>query len=141
MWFFPVLPRIVPFSFETPLYAGQATQVTCLISEGDLPLDIQWYFEGRPLKEIVGVTATKIAKRASLLLIDPVGWSHSGTYLCLARNAAGSSNFSASLEVHGIYKKAHVKTFTPSTDKLCVASIFIAYKRLDRYAFVKFTIK
>ncbi|CAK1540555.1 unnamed protein product [Leptosia nina] len=95
-----VLPRIVPFSFETPLYAGQATQLTCLISEGDLPLDIQWYFEGRPLKELAEVTATKIAKRASLLLIDPAGWSNTGIYTCLARNQAGSSNFSASLEVH-----------------------------------------
>ncbi|XP_064292544.1 cell adhesion molecule Dscam1 isoform X50 [Plodia interpunctella] len=95
-----VLPRIVPFSFETPLYAGQATQVTCLVSEGDLPLDIQWYFEGQPLKEKTGVTATKIAKRASLLLIDPAGWAHSGSYACLARNPAGFSNYSATLEVH-----------------------------------------
>ncbi|CAG4948443.1 unnamed protein product [Colias eurytheme] len=95
-----VLPRIVPFSFETPLYAGQATQVTCLISEGDLPIDIQWYFEEQPLKELAEVTATKIAKRASLLLIDPAGWSNTGIYTCLARNAAGSSNYSASLEVH-----------------------------------------
>ncbi|CAH0714436.1 unnamed protein product, partial [Brenthis ino] len=95
-----VLPRIVPFAFESPLYAGQASQVTCLISEGDLPLDIQWYFNERPLKEVAGVMATKIAQRASLLLIDPAGWSHSGTYVCLARNAAGSSNYSASLEVH-----------------------------------------
>ncbi|CAF4862530.1 unnamed protein product [Pieris macdunnoughi] len=95
-----VLPRIVPFSFESPLYAGQATQLTCLISEGDLPLDIQWYFEGRPLKEIAEVSATKIAKRASLLLIDPAGWSNSGTYTCVVRNPAGSSNYSASLEVH-----------------------------------------
>lgn len=45
--------------------------------------------------------ATKIAQRASLLLIDPAGWLHSGQYVCLARNAAGSSNYSASLEVHG----------------------------------------
>lgn len=97
------MPRIVPFAFESPLYAGQASQVTCLISEGDLPLDIQWYFKDRPLKEMVGVMATKIAQRASLLLIDPAGWSHSGKYVCVARNAAGSSNYSASLEVHGIY--------------------------------------
>lgn len=99
----PVLPRIVPFSFESPLYAGQATQLTCLVSEGDLPLDIQWYFQGRPLKEIAEVTANEIAKRASLLLIDPAGWSHTGTYTCVVRNAAGSSNYSASLEVHGTY--------------------------------------
>ncbi|CAB3223434.1 unnamed protein product [Arctia plantaginis] len=95
-----LLPRIVPFSFETPLYAGQASQVTCLVSEGDQPLDIQWFFEGKPLREKAGVTATKIAQRASLLLIDPAGWSHSGSYACIARNAAGISNYTASLEVH-----------------------------------------
>ncbi|KPI92824.1 Down syndrome cell adhesion molecule-like protein CG42256 [Papilio xuthus] len=97
---YTLLPRIVPFSFETPLYAGEASQVTCLVSEGDQPLEIKWYFEGRPLKEKADVVANKIAQRASLLLIDPAGWSHSGSYMCLARNAAGSSNYSATLEVH-----------------------------------------
>ncbi|KAI8422223.1 hypothetical protein MSG28_006118 [Choristoneura fumiferana] len=77
-----------------------ATQVTCLVSEGDQPLDIQWYFEGQSLKENPTVSATKIGQRASLLLIDPAGWSNSGSYTCLARNAAGFSNYTASLEVH-----------------------------------------
>jgi hypothetical protein len=123
---FPVLPRIVPFSFETPLFAGQATQVTCLLSEGDLPLEIQWFFEGEPLKEKAGVSATKIAQRASLLLIDPAGWSHSGNYACLARNAAGSTNYTASLEVHGTYITRISVPFFPSTDELCVVSILYA---------------
>lgn len=113
LWLFAVLPRIVPFSFETPLFAGQATQVTCLVSEGDQPLDIQWYFEGQSLKEKPTVSATKIGQRASLLLIDPAGWSNSGTYTCLARNAAGFSNYTASLEVHGII-------CIPSTNELCI---------------------
>lgn len=104
---FPVLPRIVPFSFETPLFAGQATQVTCLVSEGDQPLNIQWYFNGQPLKANFGVTPTNIGQRASLLLIDPAGWLHSGAYACVARNNAGLSNYTASLEVHGtIYQLA-----------------------------------
>lgn len=94
-------PHIVPFSFETPLYSGQATQVTCLVSQGDQPLDIQWFFNEQPLSEKAGVTSTKIAQRASLLLIDPASWAHSGKYACQARNAAGLDNYTASLEVHG----------------------------------------
>lgn len=116
-----VMPRIVPFSFETPLFAGQATQVTCLVSEGDQPLDIQWYFKDQPLKEIAGVTATKIGQRASLLLIDPAGWLHSGAYACIARNAAGLSNYTASLEVHGTSLSS--VPLSPSTDELCLVSI------------------
>lgn len=72
---------------------------------------------GEPLTEKSGVTATKIGQRASLLLIDPAGWSHSGQYACVARNPAGLANYTATLEVHGT-------KCLPSTE-LCVALIDI----------------
>lgn len=71
------------------------------MSEGDQPLEVRWYFMGQPLTEKSGVTATQIGQRASLLLIDPAGWSHSGQYACVARNPAGVANYTATLEVHG----------------------------------------
>ncbi|KAJ2950045.1 hypothetical protein O0L34_g11384 [Tuta absoluta] len=155
-----VPPVVVPFNFgEVPSNPGDTAVVNCVVTKGDLPLDISWtfssetidsnqqrditttplgprasvltinsvsanhqgnytcivqnaagraehvatlvwYFEGQPLKEKAGVTATKIGQRASLLLIDPAGWSHSGAYACLAGNKAGLSNYTASLEVH-----------------------------------------
>lgn len=78
-----------------------------------MPLDIQWYFEGQPLKQKAGVSATKIAQRASLLLIESAGWSHSGSYACIASNAAGLSNYTASLEIHGIPHHTHQCTLHP----------------------------
>lgn len=103
-----------------------------------MPLDIQWYFEGQPLKQKTGVTATKIAQRASLLLIDPAGWSHTGTYACIARNAAGLSNYTASLEVHGIplasvYPSFLAQIALRSFNIVCLFECSVQYGNNDKF--------
>ncbi|XP_068899437.1 cell adhesion molecule Dscam1 isoform X31 [Tenebrio molitor] len=96
-----VLPRIAPFSFgDSPVHSGQTAQVTCLVSEGDLPLNITWSFQGGVIDLHSGVVTTNIGKKASSLLIDSVSEVQSGNYTCTAQNRAGSSDYTASLDVY-----------------------------------------
>nr|CAH7736158.1 unnamed protein product [Callosobruchus chinensis] len=95
-----VPPRIVPFSFgDQVVNAGQATQATCLVSEGDLPLKITWSFDGNAAD--ASFTTIKISPKASLLLIDSASEIQAGNYSCTVTNAAGSVSFTASLDVYG----------------------------------------
>jgi hypothetical protein len=99
---FLVLPRIVPFHFDVPIFAGQTTQVTCLVSEGDSPLDIAWSFQGTELSSQMGISTVRYGQKASALLIDPASSGHRGNYTCTVRNRAGSVNYTANLDVHGM---------------------------------------
>lgn len=97
-----VLPRIAPFDFGTsPVHSGQTIQATCLISEGDLPINISWTFQGKSIEKNSGVTTTTIGKKASFLLLDSVSEVHSGNYTCFAQNRAGIIDFTTFLHVYG----------------------------------------
>lgn len=103
---FLVPPRIVPFSFEEPIFAGQAAQVTCLVSEGDLPLNITWTYKGssnRSMSEM-GISTSGFGQKTSMLLIESTDASHRGNYTCIAQSLSNlklSSHYSAELNIHG----------------------------------------
>ena len=40
-------PKISPFTFDGDLKEGDRSQVSCTISSGDMPIDIQWRKDGR----------------------------------------------------------------------------------------------
>lgn len=96
-----VHPRIVPFSFEEPIFAGQAAQVTCLVSEGDLPIDISWTFHGNVDMSALGVSINRIGSKTSMLLIETSMGDHQGNYTCVAKNKAGVTHYTTTLHVHG----------------------------------------
>lgn len=96
-----VLPKIVPFYFDDPMNAGDAAQVTCLVSSGDQPLNITWSFRGKDISSAPGVTTLRGGSKASMLLIDTVSAIHTGNYTCTVRNIAGMSNFTATLRING----------------------------------------
>ena len=96
-----VLPKIIPFYFDNPMNSGEAAQVTCLVSSGDLPLNITWSFGEKDISDMRGITTLKAGRKGSMLLIDTVSAMHNGDYTCTARNSAGSSNFTASLRING----------------------------------------
>lgn len=97
-----VPPRIIPFSFgESPIFAGEAAQVTCLVSAGDPPLDISWSFHSKAEMAQLGISTMKNGQKASMLLIESAGYQHRGVYTCTAKNPAGVTNFSTTLDIHG----------------------------------------
>lgn len=96
------MPKIVPFNFDDPIFSGEAAQVTCMVSAGDQPLDISWEFDGASISSISGVSTTKVGRKATLLMIDPINASHRGNYTCTVRNPAGMANFTTSLNINGI---------------------------------------
>lgn len=99
-----VAPRITPFSFENnPLQAGQYVQVTCLVSEGDLPLHINWKFNNESLENYPEVSESKTGKRSSILSIESVTYTNVGFYTCEATNKAGQVAHIAQLQVNGYF--------------------------------------
>lgn len=102
--YYIVPPKISHFDFgEEPANSGDLASVTCLVPSGDLPIELNWFFNSRPLLSYEGISTSKIGKRTSLLTIDSVNGNHAGNYTCVAKNQADNVNFTASLIVNGIY--------------------------------------
>lgn len=99
---FLVAPQISPFSLgEDDVNEGDTISAQCTISKGDGPLNITWCLNGKPLKFVDGVLLSS-SKRVSSLTIESVEAEHAGEYICYASNMAGTSSFSAVLNVNGI---------------------------------------
>ena len=97
-------PSIVPFSFGgESINEGLYAQVSCIVQQGDMPLTISWSLKGDIVSSEPGMSTSQVGPRASILSIHSVGYRHSGTYTCTARNAAGATSFSAELKVNGKY--------------------------------------
>lgn len=97
-----VLPSIHPFSFDADANEGDSVQLTCHVAKGDLPLRIRWTHNDLPLFPHLGVMASKIGERISLLTVETVKALHSGNYSCVASNSAGNSSYAAELFVNGL---------------------------------------
>jgi Immunoglobulin domain len=92
----------MPFSFgDEPFTSGASAHTVCAVTEGDLPMDINWIFEGQKHSSMMGIATLKVGPRSNMLTIESVAAAHSGQYTCMARNGAGSRNFTTSLIVYG----------------------------------------
>ena len=106
LYLFSELPSIVPFSFGRVIVdEGDFAQVTCSISKGDEPLKVSWSLKGDVVSSEPSLTTTMIGKRTSILIIDSVGYRHSGVYTCHASNKAGSVSYHTELRVNGIHDR------------------------------------
>ena len=100
-------PVIVPFSFGSPVVnTGVYAQLTCVVSQGDMPITITWSLKGTELNSGPSITTTMLGRRASMLVISSVDYTHIGEYTCRASNTAGSVTHSAKLNVNGIQQVA-----------------------------------
>jgi len=98
---YSVLPRIAPFDFGEPVNLGEAAQVGCFITEGDLPVVISWLFNGVSVSKIPDVSTPKVGRKGTGMVIDPTSSSHQGNYTCAARNKAGTVNYTSPLFING----------------------------------------
>lgn len=97
-----VAPKIAPFDFgNEPSNSGDSASVQCLVTSGDLPLDLKWLFNDRPVSEIFGISTVKLGKRTYALTIDSVTDRHYGKFTCEAKNMAGVDRYNAELIVNG----------------------------------------
>lgn len=97
-----VLPKITPFYFENnPLHSGQYVQVTCVVAEGDLPIQISWSLNGKNIADYQEITTSKTGRRSSFLAIESVSHENAGNYTCKAKNKAGESEYVTQLYVNG----------------------------------------
>ncbi|XP_060838240.1 cell adhesion molecule Dscam2 isoform X11 [Rhopalosiphum padi] len=96
-----VPPRIRPFEFESAVFAGEPVQITCLVTKGDKPLRISWYFHTTELTSSqTGVYTSSMGDRSNILSIPSAGLPNGGNYTCVAQNAVGMDYYSAYLEVN-----------------------------------------
>ena len=98
-----VLPYINPLSFDGDANFADSVQLTCHVAKGDLPMKISWLFNSQPIFAHSGIVTTKIGDRSSFLTVPSVTAENRGIYTCVAVNAGGTFNHSATLNVHGSF--------------------------------------
>lgn len=92
----------MPFDFGTePVNDQEMVVVICTATKGDMPLDIQWYFNGSPVTSGGSGVVLSNTKRTSQLAIESVTHRNQGNYTCVVKNNAGSINHTAELYVNG----------------------------------------
>ena len=105
--FIPVVsPLVERFSFPKNLTRGKRLRVICTVTEGDLPLEVEWWKDGLKIEEAFGqfgVQVRRIDEYTSLLAISFLETTHAGNYSCLAKNSVASFARSATLTIRGKY--------------------------------------
>ena len=103
----------MPLSFASDvLNEGEYAQLFCTVRTGDEPLTLSWALKGAKISSEPGLTTASLGTRTSMLTISSVGYRHSGTYTCTAKNHAGISSESTELKVNGkISQKMWLKEF------------------------------
>lgn len=98
-----VAPIILPFSFgDDAANSGDSNAIQCMVTKGDLPLDIRWSLNGQLVRSGEnGIVVGKMSPRLSTLSIESINSFHRGNFMCIAANAAGESNFTTELRVNG----------------------------------------
>lgn len=76
--------------------------VQCMASKGDLPMDIFWTLNEKPIVSgEQGFTIIRLNPRTSALNIEALDAHHRGSYQCVTRNKAGFSEYHSELQVNG----------------------------------------
>ncbi|XP_055593969.1 cell adhesion molecule Dscam2 isoform X18 [Uranotaenia lowii] len=94
------VPTIMPFEFGDDSYDTSSTvSVQCVITKGDIPIDIGWLFNDRMIDSNDGIVVSRTGHKMSTLYIESIQSGHAGNYTCRASNAAGSVEHSSALKV------------------------------------------
>lgn len=92
------------FSFgDEALNFGEMAGAQCMVTKGDLPLNIRWTLNSAPIiNGEEGFTLMRMNPRTSSLSINTLEAKHRGIYKCIANNKAGFTEYSAELHVNGL---------------------------------------
>lgn len=102
-----------PFTFGDDIpEEGETISIQCTITSGDIPVEFAWTFNGRSTSDLANVFVSKIGRRVSSLTVESLTEKNVGNYSCLARNKAGESAHTASLNVNGNYLEVWVGGFS-----------------------------
>lgn len=102
VFFYSVIPEILPFGFPSEVQEGQLLQVACTVTKGDDPVTIQWFKNGEPLLSSPNFIVNAVDARLNFLILRGVSFEHTGTYACSAVNNAGRARVEADLKVQGM---------------------------------------
>lgn len=93
----------MPFTFgDTPTNTGETIGVQCIATKGDLPIDIQWFFNGRRIVHNENsISISKMNSKTSALNIDELNDRHRGVFKCVAKNQAGHAEIESNLFING----------------------------------------
>jgi Immunoglobulin domain len=93
----------MPFTFgEDAFNPGDSVAVNCMVSKGDLPLEIMWTLNKQPVVSGENnILVTRMSKRLSSLSIEAITNHHRGVFECTTKNLAGATSHSAMLIVNG----------------------------------------
>ena len=95
-------PVLLPLTFGSDVVdEGEFAQLVCIVRKGDEPLVLSWALKGDIVSSEPGLTTASLGTRTSMLTINSVGYRHSGTYTCTAKNNAGVTSQTAELKVNG----------------------------------------
>ena len=94
-----VAPKIEHFVFRGDFKAGQGLRQTCFVSEGDTPMLVSWFRDGREVDQSM---VMRIDEVTSLLAISELTSEHAGNYSCVAKNEVAVVSVTATLVVRGI---------------------------------------
>ena len=98
------------FVFPKNLTRGKRLRVLCTVSEGDLPLEVDWWKDGILIgnnedqkyeSSSYGTSVRRIDEYTSLLAISFLETTHAGNYSCVASNSVAAYSRSATLTIRG----------------------------------------
>lgn len=102
-----VPPVIEDFRFSSRLHAGMRTRVTCNVAQGDQPVEISWFKDGKNISgddyRVKGLTVNRSDQFSLTIIIENLSSYHNGNYTCVARNEAASVSHTTQLLVNGEY--------------------------------------
>lgn len=97
-------------------------RLQCVVSEGDLPLNVTWLKDEKPISPDLGVLVRVLDEFSSILTISNIAPNHNGKYTCMASNRAAMVTHSAELSVNGKRIIFFTFLFSSSQDNsICVS--------------------
>lgn len=112
--------------------SGELVSIQCIVSGGDLPIQVTWKLNGESIPTNIDVSLSKVGKRINVLSIESVTAHHAGNYTCFASNKAGDAEYSSALFVIGLsstskllnFSLSFLKNFNPSLNRLLLSICF-----------------